>query len=56
MNEYHKPFIKSLVFCGIVTLVSMVFARIFIENYMGHTNNSPSFTSQKSQYPSKHTD
>jgi hypothetical protein len=45
MNESHKSFIKSLVFCAIVTIVSMVFARILITNYI----ITPSFTSQKSQ-------
>lgn len=53
MTEFHKPFIKSLVFCGIVTIVSMVCARVLIENYMSSNKSTPSFTSQKSQYSSE---
>lgn len=48
-QEIHKPFIKSLVFLGLVTLVSMVSARILIENYMSKKQSTPIFTSQKSQ-------
>jgi len=53
MIEFHKPFIKSLVFCAIVTIVSMVCTRIFIENYMSSNKSTPSFTSQKSQVSSE---
>jgi hypothetical protein len=50
MNDFHKSFIKSMVLCGIVTLVSMYFSRLIVEHYMGASINTPSFTSQKSQY------
>lgn len=39
-KEFHKPFIKDLVFCGMVTIVSMISVRFILINYMGHTISS----------------
>lgn len=49
MNDYHQPFLKALVLCAVVTLVSMAFSRIIIERYINYTYSTPSFTSQNSQ-------
>lgn len=47
--EYHVPFIKSLVFIAVVTIVSMVSIHYFIKNSLSSQPKSPIYTSQKSQ-------
>ena len=39
-KQFHKPFIKDLVFCGMVTIVSMISVRFILTNYLGHTISS----------------
>lgn len=51
MNEYHKPFIKSLIVVAFVTLIAMVSTKYVLEIY-GSIPNSPhkslEYSSQKS--------
>lgn len=47
-EEFHKPFIKELVFVGLVTIVCIISTRFFLLNYLMTTQNHPSFTVQKS--------
>jgi len=51
-NEFHKPFIKSLIIVALVTVFAMVSSKYIIEYYMNHSF-SPSqtleYSSQKSQ-------
>jgi hypothetical protein len=48
-EEFHIPFIKQLVFVGLVTIFCMVSTRFFLLNYLMTTQNTPTFTIQKSQ-------
>ena len=48
-NEFHIPFIKNLVFIGLVTIVSMVSVHYFLNNMFIKPSNSLEYTSQKSQ-------
>ena len=51
-NEYHKPFIKSLILVALVTVFAMVSSR-FVVNYYIKYNILPAktleYSSQKSQ-------
>lgn len=47
-NEFHIPFVKNLVFICLVTIVSMVSARYFINNLYSSLSNPPQYTSQPS--------
>ena len=48
-KEFHKPFLKNLVFIGLATVVAMIFSN-YLVNYYGATyKNSPVFTSLESQ-------
>ena len=49
MTEYHKPFIRNLAFVGLVTIVSMISVRFFVNNYYSHTIKTPEYTSSQSQ-------
>ena len=50
-NEFHKPFIKSMVLVALVTVFAMVSSRYFVNYYLSH-NFSPAqtieYSSQKS--------
>jgi hypothetical protein len=48
-DEFHIPFIKSLVFMGLVTIVSMVSVHYFFTNMFLVPSNSPVYTSHQSQ-------
>jgi hypothetical protein len=48
MTEFHQPFIKNLVFVGLVTIVSMISAKFFVENYIYLTKNTPVYTTRQS--------
>jgi hypothetical protein len=48
IEEFHVPFIKNLVFIGILTLVSMVSVHYFIQNTMSTSSESPQYTSDRS--------
>jgi hypothetical protein len=51
-NEFHIPFIKNLLFVGLVTIVSMISVRYFIINYHFSLLKFPEYTTLKSQlYP-----
>jgi hypothetical protein len=50
-EEFHVPFIKSLVFIAIVTIVSMVSVHYFMINSLLPSSNTPIYTS--SDYPVK---
>lgn len=48
-EDFHIPFLKDLVFVGLVTIVCMISTRFFLLNYLMTTQNTPTFTIQKSQ-------
>lgn len=52
-EEFHVPFIKSLVIIAAVTLVSMVSAHYFIYNSFQNHSNSTQFTSGSSYNEAK---
>lgn len=47
-NEFHEPFLKSLVFIGAVTIVSLVFAHFYVPKIISSYKNSPQYTSSPS--------
>ena len=51
--EFHKPFIQSLVFVAIVTIVSMVFSHIYIRKHLSSTIKPHDFTSAPSEFSTK---
>lgn len=48
-TEFHIPFIKSLVFVAMVTIVSAGIVHYFSINRFSEPSKSPTFTSQQSQ-------
>jgi len=42
-KEFHIPFIKELVFVGLVTIVSMISVRIFLTNFLPGSLKSYTF-------------
>ena len=48
IEEFHVPFIKNLVFIGVLTLVSMISVHYFIQNTMSNPSESPQYTSDRS--------
>lgn len=52
-SEFHRPFIKSLIVVGLVTMVSMISSRYLIEYYLRHHYSTTVYTSQESQMLSK---
>lgn len=53
IEEFHVPFIKNLVFIGLITLVSMVSVHYFIQNTMSYPSESPQYTSDRSEKQSE---
>jgi len=53
MNEFHKPFIKSLVLIAIVTMFAMVLSDKLVHYYSSKTYNPPVFTSHNSYNEAK---
>jgi hypothetical protein len=47
--EFHKPFIKSLIFLGLVTIVSMISTKYIVEYIINHHYQSHQYTSSESQ-------
>lgn len=47
-NEFHTPFLKSLVIIASLTLVSMVFAHYYIPKLYGSYQNPQEYTSSSS--------
>lgn len=52
-EEFHVPFIKSLVFVAVITAVSMVSIHYFMINSLSPVSNTPIYTSSESSYQSK---
>ena len=52
-TEFHIPFIKSLLFVGLVTIVSMISAHYFIDYLYESNSPTPIYTSHDSQISSK---
>jgi len=53
MNEdFHKPFIKSMIIIALVTMASMVFSHYLIHYYYSFHINSTIFTSAPSEFSS----
>jgi hypothetical protein len=53
-NEFHKPFIKSLVLVAFVTVFAMVSSKYVVEYYLSHNYppaKSLEYSSQKSHEP-----
>ena len=48
-NEFHVPFIKSLIFVAVFTLVSMSLVHYFLSPKFFSETKSPNYTSQQSQ-------
>jgi len=46
--EFHMPFIKCLVFIGLVTIVSMISTHYFIKSLYFTSSNSTIYTSSQS--------
>ncbi len=53
MRDFHIPFINGLVLVGLVTIVSMISARYFVEYTLSNHSPNPVYTSQQSQISSK---
>jgi len=52
-EEFHIPFIKELVFVGLVTIVSMLSVRFFVTSFMSPTLNPPNIIYTDSQITEK---
>jgi hypothetical protein len=50
MNEFHKPFIKSLVLIAIVTMFAMVSSRYLLNFHSNTYYKTLEYSSQKSQF------
>lgn len=50
MNEFHKPFIKSLVLIAIVTVFAMVSSRYLLNFHSDIYHKTLEYSSQKSQF------
>lgn len=48
-EEFHQPFLSSLVFIAACTLISMILAPVFIESYISLSRKNQQFTTHKSQ-------
>jgi hypothetical protein len=46
-SDFHIPFIKELVFVGLVTIVSMAFTRFLLINYLPTTIQNVLYTLHK---------
>lgn len=53
IKQFHKPFIKSLLIIGVVTIVAMVSSHYIVEKLYFRYYKTPSFTSEKFQYEGK---
>lgn len=51
-EEFHQPFLSSLVFIAACTIISMILAPIFINSYISLSRKNQKFTTNKSQYSS----
>lgn len=54
-EEYHKPFVKSLIFVAVVTIITMFSSKYIMEIYISSIYSpikTLEYSSQKSQYES----
>lgn len=51
-NDFHQPFIKSLLLVAFVTIGTMIFSHFLIDYYSKHSLKTSVFTSEKSQVSS----
>lgn len=47
-DQFHQPFIKSLVFIASCTIVAMILAPIFVSSWISLTQKNKQFTTVKS--------
>jgi hypothetical protein len=52
-EEFHVPFIKNLIFVGLVTIVSMVSVHYYLTKSLSLPQQSSTYTSEQSQSMSK---
>lgn len=52
-NEFHKPFLKSLMLIACVTIVSMILAHHYIPKFYNTYLNSQEYSSYKSYNEAK---
>ena len=52
-EEFHVPFIKNLVFVGLVTIVSMISVHYYLTKSLSIPQQSSVYTSEQSQFQSK---
>lgn len=52
-DDFHIPFIKNLVFIGLVTIVSMISVHYILVNMLVSPLNTPVYTSDKSYNEAK---
>jgi hypothetical protein len=52
-DEFHIPFIKSLMIVATVTIVSMAFAHYYIPKFYNSPQNTPEYTSSPSYNTAK---
>lgn len=50
MNEFHKPFLKSLVIISLVTVVAMVSSHYLVSFYSNTHQKTLEYSSQNSQF------
>jgi hypothetical protein len=50
MNEFHKPFIKSLVLIAVVTMFAMVLSDKIVNYYSNLSNKTIEYSSRNSQF------
>ena len=50
MNEFHKPFLKSLVIISLVTVVAMISSHYLVSFYSNPHQKTLEYSSQNSQF------
>lgn len=50
MNEFHKPFIKSLVLIAVVTIFAMVSSKHIVNYYSNLPHKTVEYSSHNSQF------
>jgi hypothetical protein len=50
MNEFHKPFLKSLVIISLVTVVAMISSHYLVSFYSNTHQKTLEYSSQNSQF------
>lgn len=52
-TEFHKPFLQSLVFIGVVTIVSLLFAHYYVPKIINSYTKSVKYSSSSSYNTAK---